>query len=204
MSVVPLGPLGRDPHAELQALLPWYLRGRLDEAEQQRLHDHLQGCARCREELALERRLQQALPPQPVAPHNEVEAALARLRPRLGRPQAARPSWWGWLVGGQGGAILVLLVLLARAPGPADESFRALADPALPAAAQALVMFRPEASEVQIRSALQVGGARLIGGPTAGGAYLLRLDSAEPAAALARLRAQPGVLMAESLERSGK
>jgi hypothetical protein len=67
------------------------------------------------------------------------------------------------------------------------------------APANALVVFRPDATEADIRAALRAGDARLVGGPTVTDAYLLRIPDLG-AAPLARLRAQRAVARVESLE----
>ena len=60
------------------------------------------------------------------------------------------------------------------------------------------MIFRPEATEAQIRAALRASDARLVGGPTVTDAYLVQLAGPVPQA-LGRLRAQPGVARVESL-----
>ncbi|MGZ5216143.1 MAG: zf-HC2 domain-containing protein, partial [Caldimonas sp.] len=67
------------------------------------------------------------------------------------------------------------------------------------AEANALALFHADATEQQIRAALRAVGARIVGGPTVTDAYLVRLGDPGPDA-LARLRAQPGVLRVESLQ----
>ena len=64
----------------------------------------------------------------------------------------------------------------------------------------ALVRFRPEATEADIRHALQHCGARLVDGPTVTDAWVVRLPAADYAQTLASLRAQPAVALAEALE----
>ena len=199
MNVVPLDP---DGHSSVQLLLPWYVTGRLDESERAELELHLAGCARCRAELALERELHatQALP----GAVGDAERGLASMRQRIAgaKSGARRPAvpWWRWALGAQFALILLLLVVLA-APRFEGERYRGLGGAG--ASANAVVMFRPEATEAQIREALRASGARLVGGPTATQAYLLSLPQAD-AAALARLRAQPAVTLAESLDAAGR
>ena len=60
--------------------------------------------------------------------------------------------------------------------------------------------FRPEASERELRQALQDSDARLVDGPTVTGAYLLHVPAAQQAEALRHLRAHAAVVLAESLE----
>jgi hypothetical protein len=239
-------PLDGDPHQAVQALLPWYVNGRLEADEAARVEDHLAACAVCRLGLDWERRISQL--PWPVAsasgePLPDPERGLERLHQRIWaedavdredrsawRPKAARrrvpggvlpgaaspgqawlagESWLRWLlgtlVGGQFAAIVVLVALLvhpAVRPGVSAESaaaYHALGNPPPATPGNAIIRFRPAATERDIRLALQVAGARLVDGPTANAAYVLELPAGHQAAALAALRAHPQVTMAESL-----
>jgi hypothetical protein len=237
-------PLDREGHAPTQALLPWYVAGRLDDAERAAVAAHLAGCERCRTEAELERhwaallaaaealpagdptgdtpaaveqgladmhRRLAALEPAPRTAGGHVEddrraakparpefltalvaAALARWR-KVWPPAGLAPGW-RWALGAQCG-LIVLLLSVRLAPTPAG--YHALGSGTVPA--NAVVMFRPESTEAQMRAALRDAHARLVGGPTATQAYLLWLPQAD-ATALARLRTQPGVALAESLD----
>ena len=61
-------------------------------------------------------------------------------------------------------------------------------------------MFRPDARDVDLRSALTKAGARVVDGPTATGAYVVRIAPAGRAQALDRLRATPQVALAEPID----
>ncbi len=199
-------PLAHDPHASVQAVLPWYARGQLGDDEMQEVQEHLLRCAECRADLAAERPLQTLLSLPEAAPDSGgVESGLRQMRSRLDADAQAgrrtpRPVWWmGWGLGLQSVAVVLLLVLLmqSRSQMPA---YLGMAAPSAPASAgaEALIMFKAEASEHSVRKLLQANGASIVGGPTESGAYLLRLsDSAQ---ALPRLRADPIVNLVESLE----
>jgi len=193
MNVIPLDPEG---HSRVQALLPWYVTGRLEDNERVQVEAHLAGCARCRAELALERQLHATQAAPDDADAGAADHGFARLRQRLAKTPPRLP-WWGWALGLQFAAIAVLGValalLLAR---PAGAPYRGLGGAGT--GANAIVMFSPDATETQIRQALHAVDARLVGGPTTTRAYLLALPFAD-AGMLARLRGQPGVTMAESL-----
>ncbi|HEY3784949.1 MAG TPA: hypothetical protein VGL55_06700 [Steroidobacteraceae bacterium] len=47
----------RNEHQEMWLVLPWLASGRLDPSERERAEQHVRGCARCEEELALQRRM---------------------------------------------------------------------------------------------------------------------------------------------------
>lgn len=200
MSVVQLGAGG---HSRVQALLPWYASGRLDGDDLTQVEAHLAACAGCRAELDIERKLQAAYPASDAA--GDVEHGLALLRQRIDASPPRRhgsrasPRWLRWALSAQF-AVIVLLAVLWRPQGQPADRYRGLGAPGTPGAANAVVMFRPDATEQQIRAALRAGDARVVGGPTATNAYLLRVPSAGHAAALVRLRAAPAVALAESLD----
>ncbi|MDM4765385.1 anti-sigma factor [Pelomonas sp. SE-A7] len=200
-------PIDRDPHAAVLAQLPWYARGQLDDAEMQELQQHLLACPACRAELETEPPLRSLLATMPLGEGRlgSADAGLARVMQRIQgndkAPNPARqgPRWLVWTAGLQGGAIAMLLLMLVwtRIDPPA---YRGLSGPAPATQAQALVIFGPEASERQMRAALQNAGMTLVGGPTESGAYVLRLPATDQKAALERLRRQAGVQLAEALD----
>jgi anti-sigma factor RsiW len=202
-------------HDEALRLLPWLLTGRLREDERAMVQSHLAGCARCQAELDWERRLQAGY--AELSTDADADRGLAALRDRLTPAPRARLGtvtgtprrWWtAWraaapvlrgMVALQAAAIVALSAGWAVTQPPGREPYRTLSSPAHGAPAQAVVRFRPQASDAAMRQALQAGGARVVDGPTVSGAYLLRLP-ADHEAALKRLRADPAVLLAESLQ----
>ena len=72
-------------------------------------------------------------------------------------------------------------------PAPVAGEYHALSAPA-EAVATAVVRFRPDATEAQIRQGLKDSGARLVDGPTVSDAYVVRLPREHYAAALDKLR----------------
>jgi anti-sigma factor RsiW len=201
-----------DPHAQVQRLLPWYLTGRLDTAEHDAVEAHLAQCAECRAELRTERQWQLLQPGD--GSQVDVEDGWARMRVRLGgdAPPPRRRAWMrsAWRAGAGASARAwaapaLLSVALAVAigvtlrPAPAGGEYHALAAPA-EAGATAVVRFRPDATEAQIRQGLKDSGARLVDGPTVSDAYVVRLPREHYAAALDKLRKAPGVALVEALE----
>lgn len=213
--------LGGAEHDIVQLLLPWYDGGSLDAAEAARVAAHLGSCARCQADMAWQRRLREAAA-QAQSPAEafetsadadrgwaalrgriDADAALARVRLARALPAARAASpWWGawrWVMALQS-AVIVGLAALVVAPLPRDEPYRALGSASRASDASIVVVFRPDASELQIRQALRASDARLVDGPTVTGAYLLTTAPARHAAAIERLRRQSAVLRVESLE----
>ena len=207
-----------DPaHLEAQQCLPWLANGSLAGAELGRVQEHLQVCAVCRADLSLLHTLRGAGEEAPA--ECDAERALARLLPQLEvpalpvpAPVLAVPSRWrerfaandrSWLRAGvllQCCVIAVLAVQLLRPAATEDAhsgSYRALGAGA-PARSSLVVSFAPDTPERELRRIVVASGARVVGGPTATGAWLLDTDQS-PAAVASRLRAEPAVTLAQPL-----
>jgi anti-sigma factor RsiW len=197
-----------NPHDEAEELLPWYVTGRLDAADRERVEKHLTDCARCQAELRVERRFAEdyrAYSPQ-------VEASWMSLRERI-EPAAASPreaansNWWPSLsrpaLAGLMAAQLAVVVVTAGAVsyfGQPDAAYRALGSAPVAASANAIVIFQPQTREAQLRQLLNSSGAELVGGPTDADAYVLHISPSARSEALAHLRGNPEVVMAEPID----
>lgn len=222
--------LDSDPHVAVRNLLPWYVTGRLEPAEHADVEAHLSVCPVCRSELEFEREWQAAVKTQAsVAGDGDADAGWANMQmlvdadastriPASGaadvrrRPAAYRPMPW-FLGGGAPArawavpallsvALAVALVVTLRPAARVDDGYHALAAP-MDESATAVVRFRPQATEAEIRLSLNQSGARLVDGPTVTNAYIVRLPRDRYAAALAVLRKQPAVTLVEALESAG-
>jgi anti-sigma factor RsiW len=201
-------PLDSAEHRAAQELLPWFVNGSLDVAERAQVTTHLGHCPRCQADVAAQAELR-ALSPS-AEPSTSVDRDWASLRARLD-PVATVPRhvslprarpWWRpglQIAVALQAAVMLLLAVALVGVSSRNEPYRALG--AVPAAseANALVVFRADATEQQLREAVRAAGGRIVGGPTLSDAYLLRLNDVAPAA-LARLRGRPGVLKVESLQ----
>lgn len=206
---------GEPAHQAARELLPWLATGQLPARDARMLKQHLSTCELCQRELEIERQLLAAarteadadLPPA----QGEIELALAQLLPRLPRQEArALPAprwrwpalhhlaWMPWALALQFIAILGLLLLLAR-PSSDEGAYRGLGGAA--GAGNLVVVFKPDTAEKELRRILQANDAHLVDGPTVTDAYLLNVP--EPARTLTRLRAEPAVVLAETLDGGG-
>lgn len=202
-------PLHGDLHEDVNALLPWYVTGRLDADDCARVEAHISGCAQCQADLAAERRLQAVVAETPDA-IGDVEAAWRRFELLPSEPGTKRtfrqqwrqsPHWMRWAAVAQ----LFLLVVGGGAwlvrPGPkAEPAYHTLSAAPEPAAANLVVVFRPDTPESGLRQVLRDNHARLVGGPTAADAYLLHVAPADRPAILTRLRADHAVVLAEPVD----
>ena len=80
--------------------------------------------------------------------------------------------------------------------------YRALGSAPAPQSANAIVMFRADTTEAQLRTLLHDNETTLIGGPTAADAYLLHVPAQSREAVLKRLRADSHVEMAQPIDGS--
>ena len=199
--------LNSDEHQVAQELLPWFVNGTLDAIEASQVLRHMAGCNLCRADAATQAELK-GLSTE-GAPGGDVDRDWSALRSRLDHDSAplraqaamARPWWWQGLrlaMAVQVSVTIVIAIALVSAL-PGGESYRALGAAPVVAEPNALVVFRADATTTQMSAALHAAGARIVGGPTVTDAYLLRLPTVSPAA-LASIRAQPGVLSVESLQ----
>lgn len=194
-----------DTHESVRQSLPWLLAGTLAPDELATAEAHLRECAECRADLEWQRKLRAA--PPPPAGAFDADRAFAKLLPRLGpqaprigaldrwrRAAAANGAWLRWTAVAQLAAIGVLSLMLAR---PAAD-YRAMGAAPRPQG-NAVVVFRPDTPEREMRRILQASGARVVDGPTVTDAYVLALPAGQAGAALARLRSERAVTLAQPL-----
>jgi hypothetical protein len=191
--------------------------------ERRDLETHLQSCASCRDELARQRQLMALYAASPVPEvETDSDAAFARVMARL-QTDAVRTdgpravtNWANSVARGWRIAFAVQMCVivalgvtvswtLARMqftePAVADGpgTYRGLAAPAASVGGDAIIIFDPRASEADLRRVLQRAGARIVDGPTAHGAYVVRFAVRDAVPAVKVLRADGTVLRVEIL-----
>jgi anti-sigma factor RsiW len=200
------------PHDEAEALLPWYATGQLEESDRALVEKHLSTCSGCREQLGVERRLVHEF--RSFTP--ELESGWSRLRARVASPAPAakEPRRPIAEVGADLWAAFTRPIVLAFAAAQvafvtfasalmmwlSQPAYHALGSAPPPASANAIVMFRADATEQDVREAMRSANAKIVGGPTEAGAYLLHVDPRKRESALARLRADDDVQLAEQID----
>lgn len=212
-----------DAHARTWALIPWLVNGRADDAQRAAAEGHLAHCADCRAELQAQQRLRRGLLADLPAPAADLDAerGLQRLLGRLDQlpveqdlptaapPAPAAPARRARLPVALAAAVVVQAVGLAllslQLLRTDDAAYRTLSQPAVAAPAEARYRVVPDPAwpMQQWQALLDETQLRVVDGPNAVGAYALAPRSARapaPAAdVLARLRAAPGVRLAEAL-----
>lgn len=205
-------PIDGAEHQAVQMLLPWYGNAMLSASETARVEAHAAECARCQADLGWQSRLRlapvDAAPAEPpsfdrrwAALRRQLAADEAASQPAFKHPpRRAVPLGWTFALATQAG-LLLAFALVATWPmlSARVEPYRGLGAGPPSTAANAIVVFRADATEAQIRAALRAGDAHLVGGPTVSDAYLLHLRTHDQAT-LSTLRTQPGVARVESLE----
>jgi anti-sigma factor RsiW len=216
---------GERQHRRVLDLLPWYANGTLEDVERRVVEIHLAACARCREELAADRRLGESLrqiPESAPAPH---PAQFARLLERLDNsaPETSglRGAWAAlrglrdlltatpravrWTLAVQLGLLLGVLgggLLLLRRPAPPPAVYQTLSDPApeAPAATARLrIVFAPGTTEQEIRDLLLGIRGQITAGPSPLGVYTVDVPAGPDSVAdvLTHLRRHEQVSLAE-------
>src|SRR5437868_5703908 len=158
-------PLPVNRHQDVQALLPWYVMQQLDPADHAKVESHLAECAECRADLDLERRLDAEVSGLAL----DTELGWARMRRRIEAGDrrrigwrgggeliargAGRPRILGWALAAQAALVLGASALLLFEARPAR--YLALGEPSPARHGDAILQFRPQVSEAQLRAALR-------------------------------------------------
>jgi hypothetical protein len=214
-------PLPGDRHRQIQSLAPWYVAGRLDEDEAAEVEAHLSQCPDCQAEFNADRWLAIEVadaPSEAIAASLDVDQGWRRVQRQIEREargagraadwlagrwravrqwEAAAP-WLRWALIGQFCLLLALGGLLWQASFP--PAYRTLGAAPANTAGNIVVIFRPEIKESDFRAILKANHARLVDGPTAADAYVIRVPVAERLGALTRLRRLAQVVLAEPLD----
>lgn len=204
-------------HQQVWESLPWLANGTASTEQRHRAQAHMAGCADCRQEFEAQQRLQQAMATEVPVPGIDAEAGLQRLLGRLDAPVQEQPlppaavrsprREASRLTMALAVAVVVqaigLGVLGLQLSHDDDTSeYRTLSQPPAQAASHARLQVVPAGSMPMSdwQRLLHAHGLKVVDGPNAAGAYLLAPAGAlqQPAdALLARLRATPGVRLAE-------
>lgn len=208
--------LSGDEHQQVQMLLPWFVNDTLEESEASAVEAHLAECAECRRDLIQEKALamEASLASMDVdqawaamrdrvvssAQHPAGPAPTANVVPLRRRSILKRPVPLGWAMAAQAAALLLVVGGMRLTQPPLEPVYHALGAAPAPAAGNVIVIFRPEATEQALRAALAGSHTSMVGGPTDSDAYILHVDPAQRAGALATLRANGQVVLAEPID----
>jgi hypothetical protein len=203
-------------HHEVSALIPWYINETLDDRGCQRVDSHLAACSVCRDDLAVQRRIFEAIDAQPSVDYMPV-ASLKRLQARLdaqpaeslGAPampaeeRSSRTARWPiWMAASVAGVAVALGVFGADHWLQMDRqlpSYRTVTNSvARPQGEVIRAVFAPTVTLVELQTILDEAQLRIVSGPTEAGVYSLASNSTLTVrASLALLRQHSTVRFAE-------
>ena len=207
-------PMACDDHLEVEMLLPWYVTSQLDADATLAIDAHLENCGACRQLLAEERQLRDAVVAIP-----EAAAVAAAVPIRFGLPrlrQTRSPSSWsrvvrsaaanirtsskvGWFLAAQAAVILIVFDVGQSTMQP-SPAYRTLSSASSSETGNVIIAFEPTSTEEEIRSALKAVDAKIVGGPTASDAYILHVAESDRPKHLKLLRDQRSVILAEPID----
>lgn len=197
------------PHEQTQRLLSWYVNGSLDAEEKTLVDAHLADCAECRAELASEEKLAREIAALPIdAEHgwsvlrDRIEASQTPHRLTEPVPFVRRKVSIGWAFATPlaAAAAVAFAIIGAQPVAQPGQIYRALGSAPTAQPGNVVLMFKPDASDRDMRAALAKADARVVDGPSAAGAYVLSVLPAKREQALTGLRASPLVVLAEPID----
>jgi hypothetical protein len=203
-------------HHEVAALIPWYVNDTLDDRNGQRVDSHLAVCAVCRDDLAVERSIYEAIDAQPSVDYMPM-ASLKRLQARLDAQPGELPavhaevvqersshtaSWRGWMAASVAGIALTAGLFVANHWLQAERqqpNYRTVTTAvARPQGEVIRAVFAPTITLVELQTILDEAQLRIVSGPTEAGVYSLAANSTLTVrASLALLRQHSTVRFAE-------
>jgi Putative zinc-finger len=206
-------------HAEVAALIPWYVNATLNERDRNSVEAHLSLCAACRDDLAVERQVFAEVTAESAIEYMPV-ASLNRLRARLDAEQAdiadaevaqlprrgRRSLPWQGLMAASVALMAVAVGLMAADrwmqfhTASTSPNFHTVTSPVPRAPDEAIrAVFTPTITLVELQAILDESQLRIVAGPTEAGVYSLALTTARPVnESLAMLRQHSTVRFAES------
>jgi Putative zinc-finger len=203
-------------HHEISALIPWYVNETIEERDRQRVDAHVNVCVPCRDDLAVQQRLCEAIEAQPALDYMPV-ASLKLLHARLDAmqagaasspPPAAQPTnampWRGWMAA----SIAVMAVAVALLAADRWVQFESReSQPRYQTVTNSLprppgevirAVFSPSITLVELQTILDEAQLRIVSGPTEAGVYSLASNATLPvSSSLALLRQHSTVRFAE-------
>ena len=157
-----------------ETLLPWYANDTLTGEERALVERHLADCAHCRAELELLKAIRGEVRSLDAAP-GPGELARARLLKEARRTRGTRSRWLPAALAASV-AVIALQAVLLTWMWPSQDTFTPLGS-ASSAEVVLQLRFSPDATEREIRDALEAVDGSIVDGPGALGVYRVRLDA---------------------------
>ncbi len=199
-------------HHEVSALIPWYVNETIGERDRQRVDAHVNVCVPCRDDLAVQRRLCEAINSQPALDYmpgaslkrlharlDAMQAEAASSPPPAGQPINSPTPWRGWMAASIA-AMAVAVALLAADRWVQFESRYSTVTNSVPRPPGEVIraVFSPTITLVELQTMLDEAQLRIVSGPTEAGVFSLASNAALPVStSLALLRRHSTVRFAE-------
>lgn len=206
-------------HEEVWHRIPWYVNGRADESERQRIETHVRQCDECKAEVSIQRQVMNA-----IATDTRIDCmpgmSFQRLWDRIRSDEMAEQrepsppptrrvanrSVTRWLaaavvVEAIGITALTATFFYSRDSAQPTAEYRTVtSSAATPSGGAIRAVFSPTLSVNDLQRLLEKSGLQIVSGPTEAGVYTLAIAAAEDRAqALAELRADPAIRFAEPI-----
>lgn len=202
-------------HSQIWELIPWVANGTASAAQCERVHEHLRHCVDCRDEYAQQCRFLAGMQLDTAAPV-AAEPGLRRLMQRIDEveglaaprpaPRSLRAVPWlaaAVVVQALGLALLGYALVQRPAAAPADYVTLSQAPAPTPAAVAVRLVAAPEMDLASLRRVLGETGLHIVQSNADNSIFGLAprdgatLSATTLDATVARLRREPGVLLAE-------
>lgn len=231
MATTQLNEKTANDHAELEGMVPWYVKGTLTTTENALMKQHLKECEICRSEVSNCEFLADHLPAatetwKPSSAHfagilaevDKLEAVTVKReiprpvndagffrRIRTYLSQTPRPVRWTLALETLAFAALALFVVLPLHPNSgAGSVFETLSNAETPATTQGLsirLMFGEDMTARELFELLKQAKAQIRQGPSVVGGYTVEVPAEDTEQSLATLRAHPKVRLAQPVEK---
>lgn len=207
-------------HAQVWAVLPWYINGSLSASERQFVAEHTAVCLVCRKELVLQRALRDSIQASALD-DVMLTASFDRLTAQLASPDgASAPVVAGRFVSGLRGqlrqwampayaaaaalVVAVGLVALNDSRVPVNNTFRTLSNVTADATTSAnlRIIFEESLSTSERAAILRQAGLTAVTGPDTRGLYYVKSANPSPEAIeadLRKLQGNPSIVFAEAV-----
>ena len=205
-------------HEEVWHRIPWYVNGRADETERQRIEAHVRQCDECKSEVSIQRQVMNAIATDTridCMPGMSFQRLWDRIRadelathrePAPPPRQVVNRSVTRWLAAAVVVEAIGITALTATFfysrdnTQPAAEYRTVTSSVATPSSDAIRAVFSPTLSVNDLQRLLEKSGLQIVSGPTEAGVYTLSIATAEDRTrALAELRADPAVRFAEPI-----
>jgi hypothetical protein len=191
-------------HRRAWDAIPWVINDSATAQQRAEVEGHIARCSDCAAEFQRQQRVQQALALQPT-PALDTEAGLESLLARIDAPAAVaparRPSRLPMALAAAVAVQAVALGLLSLKLWSGEDGYRTYTQPPVADTPAAVLRVVPDATMrlQDWNTLLRTSGLTVVDGPNAAGAYTLASGSGTSSVPelLARLRATPGVQLAE-------